>query len=230
VALVVLVAVLALGAAAIGASSSPSAEQISLDNAATRTGEASNFTYTFGAQIKSVKGRMITFPFSGVWRAPNQWKVTNLADGATSTTTIAGSTLKVSEGTSQPLVFRFASPGLTESMSSPSSPVMSLPPLGLLSTATEIKHVGDTYSFVIPLLNIDVTGWVAYAPLSHAATSLELTQAVNTKADAVIENGYVTSLSFPDGIRPIRGEALHRTEWNISKIGAATSQDAATSD
>jgi hypothetical protein len=81
--------------------------------------------------------------------------------------------------------------------------------------------MGDRYSFVIPHLNIGVSGWVAYAPLSRATTPLLLTDAVNTRANAVIKNGYVASFVFPHGIRPLRGATLHHADWHISNIGNA---------
>jgi hypothetical protein len=76
-------------------------------------------------------------------------------------------------------------------------------------------------------MNIGVTGWVAYAPLSHAPAPLELTEALNTRADVVIKNGYVTSLDFPDGVRPLRGGSFRDANWHISNIGDAILQSAA---
>ena len=228
-ALVGLLALVALGAAIIGLLGSPSSAQISLQSAAMRTAEAANFDYTVGSQIDPVEANAPTtsVPFHGVWRAPDQWLVTNTGDGATSMTTVEGSTLRVSYGRHPALTFRFSTPGITESMTDPDSPVLSVPPLGLLFAATDIKRTGDEYSFVIPRLNIGISGWVAYAPLSRATTPLLLTDAVNTRANAVIKNGYVASLVFPHGIRPLRGAALHFAGWHISNIGNARFNDPA---
>jgi hypothetical protein len=231
VVLVGLLGLLAISAAVVGLLGSPSSDQISLQSAAAKTAEAQSFSYTIGEQIESVGPRQRPIPLEihGIWRAPNQWQVTNLADGGGSTTTITGSTLHVSYGHSPSLVLQLSSSDLTESMTDPSSPVLSLPPLGLLFTATNIKRTGDTYSFVIPLLNIGVSGWIAYAPLSHATVPLMLTQALNTRADVVVENGYVTSFGFPDGIRPLRGGAFRDVEWHISDVGDASLQRVANS-
>jgi hypothetical protein len=224
VALVGPLGLLTLAAAAIGVAGSPTPEQTSLENAALRTAEATSFSYSMGDQIASIRpgGRTTSAQLHGVWRAPDQWQVSNPAGGAASTTTVVGSTLHVSSGRFPPAVFQFSSPGLTESLTDPRSPVVSLPPLGLVFAATNITRTGDTYSFVVPVLNIGVTGWVAYAPLSQATTSLTLTRALNTRADVVIKNGYVTSFDFPDGIRPLRGGASHHANWQISRIGNAT--------
>jgi hypothetical protein len=231
VVLVGLLGLLALGAAVVGLLGSPSSDQISLQSAATETAEAPSFNYTIGEQIESIGPRQRPIPLEihGIWRAPNEWQVTNLADSAASTTTITGSTLHVSYRHSPSVVLQFSSSDLTESMTDPSSPVLSLPPLGLLFTATDIERTGDKYSFVVPLLNIGVSGWIAYAPLSHAAVPLMLTQALNTRADVVVENGYVTSFDFPDGIRPLRGGAFRNVEWHISNVGDASLQRVAKS-
>lgn len=73
-------------------------------------------------------------------------------------------------------------------------PVLSLPQLGLLPAARSVARNGDVYSFVVPRLNVGVSGWVASAPLSHATIPLALTVAFNTRVDVVIKNGYVVSL------------------------------------
>ena len=112
----------------------------------------------------------------------------------------------------------------------PEQSCFSLPPLGLLSAATSVTHNGDVYSFVVPRLSVGLSGWVAYAPLSHATLPLALTMALNTRADVVIKDGYVVSLAFPDGIRPLRGEALRFADWRISDIGTATLHGAGRSE
>jgi hypothetical protein len=85
-ALVGLLALVALGAAIIGLLGSPSSAQISLQSAAMRTAGAPNFDYTMGNQIDPVEANApaTSITFYGVWRAPNQWQVTNTIDGATS--------------------------------------------------------------------------------------------------------------------------------------------------
>lgn len=218
-----LLAFLALSAAVIGILGSPSSDQLSLETAAERTAEAPSFNYTITYQIESIRpvGRAIQVRLRGAWRAPNQWRVASVGREPASTTTIEGSILHVSDGNGPPLVLQFSSPDLTESMTDPSSPVLSLPPLGLLLTATDVTRTGDKYSFVVPMMNIGVTGWVAYAPLSDTPAPLELTEALETRVDAVIKNGYVTFLDFPDGIRPLRGGSFRDANWQISNVGNA---------
>jgi hypothetical protein len=110
-----------------------------------------------------------------------------------------------------------------EPLTDPNSPVLSLPPLGLLSSATNVTRHGNVYSFEIPRLKIGVGGWVAYAPLSHAAVALPLAVAFNTSGRVVIKDGYVVSLSFPHGIQALHRGALRIvSDWHISQIGTAT--------
>jgi hypothetical protein len=58
--------------------------------------------------------------------------------------------------------------------------------------------------------------------LSHATVPLALTVALNTAADVVIMNGYVVSLDFPHGIKPLHGGVVRLAEWRISGIGTTT--------
>jgi hypothetical protein len=68
-------------------------------------------------------------------------------------------------------------------MSRTGCPVLSLPPLGLFFTATSVRRHGDAYSFHVPRMNTGATGWVAYAPLSHASLPLSLVADLNTPAE-----------------------------------------------
>jgi hypothetical protein len=222
---------LTVGAAAVGVIGSPSPAQISLQTAAERTAEAPDFSYTLYNQLKSSEPGLpaISVRVYGVWRAPDQWQVRNSLDGASSVTTVSGSILHVQDHHGPSLTFQLPSSSATESLMDPNSPVLSLPPLGLLFAATSVTRNGDVYSFVVPRLNVGMSGWVAYAPLSHATLPLALTVALKTRADVVIKNGYVVSLAFPHGIRPLRGGVLRLAEWHISDIGTATLHGAVTS-
>jgi hypothetical protein len=91
-----------------------------------------------------------------------------------------------------------------------------------------VTHHGDVYSFDIPRLNAGATGWVAYAPLSHATLSLSFVAAFNTPAEAVIKDGYVVSLVLPHGIHSIHGEQVTLAEWHIADIGTASLERAKT--
>ena len=221
-AMVGVLAILTLGAARVGFLGSPSPEQISLQTAAERTAEAPSFSYTLDNQVESSKpGRpSVSVVVSGIWQAPDQWRDRNALDGASSVTTVTGSILHVNDDRGPSMTIRLPS-NATESLTDPNSPVLSLPPLGLLFAATSVTRDGDVYSFVVPRLNVGVSGWVAYAPLSHTTAPLALTVALDTRADVMIKNGYVVSLTFPNGIRPLRGAALRFADWRISDIGTA---------
>jgi hypothetical protein len=229
--LIGVVVLLTLGAAVVGVLGSPSPEQISLQTAAERTAEAPDFSYTVYNQLKSSEPGVPTVSVRvyGVWRAPDQWQVRNALDGATSVITVSGSILHVQGDHGPSLTLRLPSSSATESLTDPNSPVLSLPPLGLLFAATSVTRNGDMYSFAVPRLNVGVSGWVAYAPLSRTTLPLALTVALNTRADVVIKNGYVVSLAFPHGIRPLRGGVLRLAVWHISDIGTAMLSGAAES-
>jgi hypothetical protein len=215
-------ALLTFGAALVGVLGSPSPQQISLQNAAERTAEAPSFSYTLDNQLEPLKPgqHSVSVLVRGVWQAPDQWRDRNNLDGASSVTTVTGSILHVSDDHGPSMMFQLPS-SATESLTDPNSPVLSLPPIGLLFAATSVTRNGDLYSFVVPRLNVGVSGWVAYAPLSDATLPLALTVALNTRADVIVKNGYVVSLVFPNGIRPLRGEALRVADWHISNIGTA---------
>lgn len=218
-----ILALLAFGAALVGQLGSPSPELISLQAAAERTAEAPSFRYTLDNQLESSKAgrRPVSAVVYGVWQAPDRWRDRNNLAGASSVTTVTGSILQVSDGHGLTIRFRLPSDA-TESLTDPNSPVLSLPPLGLLFAATSVTRSGDVYSFVVPRLNVGLGGWVAYAPLSRATVPLALTMAFDTRADVVIKNGYVVSLAFPNGIRASRGDGLRVADWRISDVGTAT--------
>lgn len=225
-----ILAFLTLGAALVGVLGSPSPEQISLQTAAEQTAEAPSFSYTLLNRLESSKSGLhgVSVVIHGIWKAPDRWTEKDTLDGASSVTTVAGSILQVKDNEGLTITFRLPS-SATESLTDPNSPVLSLPPLGLLVAATSVTRNGDVYSFVVPRLNVGVSGWVAYAPLSHATVPLALTVAFNTRADVVIKSGYVVSLVFPNGIRPLRAEALRVADWRFSDFGTSTLHGAAQS-
>ena len=74
-----------------------------------------------------------------------------------------GSTFYVAGSQGPTLMFRLPE-GPPDLFNDPDSPVLSLPPLGLLFSATDVTRHGNVYSFEVPRLYLSV-GWVAYAPL-----------------------------------------------------------------
>jgi len=224
-ALVGVLALLTLAVALVGIHDSPSPAQMSLQIAAEQTAEAPSFSYTLYSEIVPSKfgpalGLGRTY---GVWRAPNRWQVRDDHDGTSSLTTVTGSLLHLYNGHGLSLTFRLPSLSADEPLTDPNSPVLSLPPLGLLSSAMNVTHQGNVYSFEIPRLKIGVDGWVAYAPLSHATAAFPLAVALNTPGRVVIKGGHVVSFSFPHGIQPLhRGGLRIVPDWHISQIGTAT--------
>jgi hypothetical protein len=223
-------ALLALGIALVGIHDSPSPAQISLQIAAEQTAEAPSFSYTVDSQIVPSKfGPAVSLGRGhGMWQAPDRWQVRYDHNGVTSLTTVTGSLLQLHSGHGVSLKFQLPSLSADEPLTNPGSPVLSLPPLGLLSSATKVTHNGNSYSFEIPRLKTGVSGWVAYAPLSHATVALPLVVALNTPARVVIRGGYVVSLSFPHGIQPLHHGGLRIvSDWHIFQIGTATLTGAA---
>jgi hypothetical protein len=218
-------ALLTLGIALIGILDSPSPAQISLQIAAEQTAEAPSFSYTVDSQIVTSKlGPAVSLDRGhGIWHAPDRWQVRYDHDGVSSLTTVTGSLLQLRSGHGVSLKFQLPSLSADAPLMNPNSPVLSLPPLGLLSSATDVTHHGNSYSFDIPRLKTGVSGWVAYAPLSHATVALPLVVALNTPARVVIKGGYVVSLSFPHGIQPLHHGGLRLiSDWHIFQIGTAT--------
>jgi hypothetical protein len=223
-ALVGVLALVTLGVALVGIHDSPSPAQISLQIAAEQTADAASFRYTvYGQTMSSKFGRAVSLGRTyGVWRAPDRWQVRDDHDGTSSLTTVTGSVLHVYNGDGLSLKFKIPS-SADEPLTDPNSPILSLPPLGLLTSATNVTRNGDVYSVEIPRLEIGVGGWVAYAPLSHATIALPLAVALNTPTRVVIKDGYVVSLSFPHGIQLLHHGGLRiDSDWHISQIGTAT--------
>jgi hypothetical protein len=222
-ALVGVLVLLTLGVALVGIRDSPSPAQISLQIAAERTAEAPSFRYTLYSQTMSSKfGRALSLGRTyGVWRAPNRWLVRDDHDGISSLSTVTGSLLHVDNGDGLSLNFRIPL-SADQPLTDPNSPLLSLPPLGMLASATNVTRNGNVYSFEIPRLETGLGGWVAYAPLSRATIALPLAVALNTPTRVVIKDGYVVSLSFPHGIQILhRGGLRIDSDWHISQIGTA---------
>lgn len=216
--LVAVTSVMAIAAAVLGFRSSPSSEQLDLQVAAQRTAEAGNFRFTFATQFSSPNSRLPTFSIlgHGTWQFPDRWQFRTEQSHQTSVTTGSGSTFRVS-GDGPTLTFRLPTTAF-DSFNDPSGPVVSLPPLGLLLSATNVSRRGDIYSFDVPSLDL-AAGWVAYAPLSGTSLPLPLVHVVNSQVRAVIKHGYVASISFPRGLITAGGKEMVTARWSIFDVG-----------
>ena len=217
--LLFLLAVLTGGAAVAGilATMTPAA---SLQAAANRTLNSPGFTFRLAPSdvIKARgSGRTITTSTYGVYQAPDRWNVVTISGSyRTSLTAIGPDVYRVIP---YQRLIRLAQP----SSISPSYgwvPILDTPPFDLLNTARNVTKHGDTYSFKVPSIPVPF-GWVAYAPLSGAINyPPPLPSARDTPAVAVVHNGYLASIAFPDGIT--NGvEHVRPVKWIISDIGAA---------
>jgi hypothetical protein len=214
--------VLVLGAGAVGLVAGPSQEQIDLQIAAQQTAAAKDFSFTLSVELGS-SGPLsaLSVRDDGVWESPDRWRVVNVHSGSTSVTTGRGLTMRVSgSGGGHSLTFQLPSDALS-SFSDPNSPVLVLPPLGLLYSATHVTRTGDVYDFVVPHLYL-ASGWVAYAPLSQRILPLSLIVAHDVRAEAVIRGSYVVMLAFPRGIHASHSRLTEIAVWHISDIGSTS--------
>jgi hypothetical protein len=216
---------LALGAGAVSLITGPSQEQIDLQIAAQQTAAAQVFSFASSVELgPSGPLSAISVRDDGVWQSPDRWRVVNMHNGSSTVTTGRGSTMSVSGSDGHSLTFQLPSDALT-SFSDPNSPVVSLPPLGLLYSATHVIRTGDVYEFVVPHLYL-ASGWVAYAPLSQRILPLPLIVAHDVRAEAVIRGGYIVKLAFPHGIHASHSGLTEIAVWHISDISSRTLHEA----
>jgi hypothetical protein len=216
--LVGLVALLALGSAGLGFRQAPSASELVLQSAVAQTIDAPNFVFhtsAYGYSDAELTPRSNT----GIWEAPDRLTVVNRVTRRT--LTVVGSTifLPMSHG-----FVRLQESGvLVDPFGSSSTWLASqiLPPIGLLGTAKLVAVTGDAYRFTIPLIRME-SDWVAYAPLDPGAFAPPPRGplAYNTRAEAVVRNGYVVRLTFPDGIQG-RKALVAPVTWTLSNFGTA---------
>ena len=216
--LVGLLALLALGSAVLGFSQAPSASELVLQNSVGQTVDAPNFVFhtsAYGYSDPELTPRTNT----GIWEAPDRLTVTNRV--IRRTLTVVGSTIYL------PMAHGFVrhqeSGILVDPFGSSSMWLASqiLPPIGLLSTAKLVAVRGAVYSCTIPVIRME-SDWIAYAPLSPGAFA-PLPQgslAYNTRAEAVVRDGYVVSFTFPDGVQGGKFSVAPVT-WTLSNFGTA---------
>jgi len=217
-------AALLVVAGVVGLVSGPSQGQIALQTAAQQTAAAPDFSFWSSIEV-SLPGHRDTalgVRSAGVWDSPGRWRVTNTHDGATSVTTGDGSVMRVLGSGGPALTFELPSDALS-AFSNPDSPVLLLPPLGVLDAATHVTRHGDVYDFEVPRLVL-ANGWVAYAPLTRSPLQLPLIVERDVGAQAVISGGFVTALSFPSGIVTGRRGVTEVASWHISAIGGGVSE------
>ena len=216
---------LVLGAAIIGLRSSrPSQGQIALQNAAQKTSAAPNFAFILsnGTGVPKSDLPPPNMRGFGSWQSPNKWQATLLyTDGPLSSETAIGSTLYLPALRGPTVALKLSSAAL-DTFGDPNGPVFLLPPLGLLNDAIQVSRHGDTYSFLVPELDL-VGGWVAYAPISRAALALGDNVAFNTPARAQVVGGYVVALTLPEGIHATNHAHMGPVAWKLSHFGSAPS-------
>ena len=211
-----------LGAALLGLNNSPSQDQIALQNAGRKTSNAPNFAFVVYNRMR-VPNSDLPGPNTrgfGSWQSPDRWQVTLLStSGPLSSETAIGSTLYLPALRGQTVALRVSSTAL-DTFGDPTGPVFLLPPLGLLQGATQVTRHGDTYSFVVPQLDLAL-GWVAYAPLSHAAVTPPDNVALDTAARAQVVDGYVVALALPQGVHAANHAHVGPIAWKLSHFGTA---------
>ncbi len=214
---------LALGAAVLGWRSSPSqAAQIALQNAAQKTTAAPNFAFIVynGTGVGMSDLPPPDTRGFGTWQSPDRWQVTLLySRGPLSSDTAIGSTLYLPAIRGETVALKLSSAAL-DTFGDPDGPVFLLPPLGLLNGAQQVSRQGDTYSFLVPELDL-VRGWVAYAPISRATLTPPDNVALNTPARAQVVDGYVVALILPQGIHATNDAHTGPIAWKLSHFGAA---------
>jgi hypothetical protein len=102
-------------------------------------------------------------------------------------------------------------------------PFFGVPPLGLVTRATNVVQDGDVYTFTVPMMDLPF-GWVAYAPLSGKHESLAeetFNSAHDTTMTAVIRNGMIVALSFPHGVRGGHIRSGRPELWTLAHFGTA---------
>jgi hypothetical protein len=216
--LVGLLALLALGSAVLGFRQAPSTSELVLQSAVGQTIDAPNFVFhtsAYGYSDPELTPRSNT----GIWDAPDRLTVANRVTRRT--LTVVGSTiyLPMSHG-----FVRLQESGVSVDPFGGTSKWLAseiLPPIGLLSTAKLVGVRGDVYRFSIPLIRME-SDWIAYAPLDPGAFAPppQGPLAYNTRAEAVVRNGYVVRFTFPDGVQGGKSLVAPVT-WTLSDFGSA---------
>lgn len=208
---------------ALGLASAPTNEDVALQSAAVMTTQISSlrFIAVLAPATTTLAGRKVRLPgeqVSGLWQAPNRWqtKIKGGANDGHSFTQIGSYTFIKNPGQRA---------GRLDSVPYGSSPFdvpygfFGLPPIASLTTAVNVVRQGNSYTFVIP--NLDVPPQViAYAPLSGATYVPPVMVAHNVSGIAEVVGGYVVKYEFPNGVT-VGNQHLRPAAWSLSDFGTA---------
>jgi hypothetical protein len=225
------VTLLAIGAAALGASmggSSPAGGSTGapgssgLQSAVGATEQASSFTFRETAVVpasqEGTSGQVRHVSIGGSYQAPDRWAVGTTLGGNFPRVIEVGRTEYFVEPGGRVFVAHTArAPSLT---SSDWLPILNVPPIGVAGDATDVQHHGSTYTFVVPTMELPPS-WVAYSPQGLVSSDLPRPSvAKDTPVAVVVRDGYIVSLSFPRGF--VAGaDRLVPSTWSITRFGSA---------
>jgi hypothetical protein len=223
---------LGVGAAFLGLFTGPSLASINLQIAQARTVAASSFTFV----LSNTSRRSSEFPGmsetteSGTWQAPDHLQAIAVdrngdgssvivVDGATFSESSRPGTHDSSASNNVVKIHFKNAPPLTPYAPN-LEPLFGIPPLGVVSQATNVVCDGNTYIFEAPVVDQSF-GWVAYAPLSRSTSGVTLETnrtAHDVLMKAVVKDGDIVSLSYPDGLPGSNGPVV----WTLSHFGSSS--------
>jgi hypothetical protein len=216
--LVGLLFLIAVGAAVLGQSNSPSPSSRTAIQAATaQTMGASSFVFhtaAYGYSDPELTDRTNV----GIWRSPDRLEVSSLVLHRTSTFIGPAAYVTAPRGYAKLHYNVFDLNPFT----GPFAWVTGLPALGLLNDAKTTAIYGNTYEATIPEIRMR-SAWIAYAPEGHTPSPRPLGPvAYNTPVRVTLRNGYVVGLTFPNGITS-RTSDTPPFSWTFSRFGTAPS-------
>ena len=211
--LVGLVFLVAVGAAVLGQSNSPSSSsRTEIQTAAAQTMGASSFVFhtaAYGYSDPELTNRSNV----GIWQSPDRLEVSSHFLHRTSTFIGPTAYVPARSGYTKLHYNVFDLSPFT----GPFAWVTGLPALGLLNSAKSIAVHGNTYKATIPEIPMR-SAWIAYAPEGRTPSPpLPAPMAYNTPVSVVVRNGYVVRVTFPDGITS-KKSSTPPFSWTLSRV------------
>jgi len=226
VGLLAMMSLLTLASALLAIFTGPSLAAVDLQIAEARTSAVSSFNFHLADSNPVGIGKVKTYRVSdfGTWQSPDRMKITStgLGGAGQSTIVVNGSLVHLpnSSGYHGHIQFRI---GQTTPFETNGVPLFGIPPLGLVTKATDVVQSGDIYTFKVPVADLPY-GWVAYAPLSgngEVAAGVSSPKAYDTTMTAVVRNGVIVTLSFPEGVHGGRVRIGGPEVWTLSRFSSA---------